>query len=74
MNDNVQPLGYGYDTSTAQRNQVLRNTYWLLTLSLLLAVGGALLMVSAAFWSWRDAAAGNHEMHRARIAAGRAGN
>ena len=42
------------------------------SLSLLLAVGGALLVVSAACWSWRDAAAGQHERHRARIAAGRA--
>ena len=41
MNDNVQPLGYGYDTSVAQRNQVLRNTYWLLALSLLPTVLGA---------------------------------
>ena len=43
MNDNVQPLGYGYDTSVAQRNQVLRNTYWLLALSLLPTVLGAWL-------------------------------
>ena len=41
MNDNVQPLGYGYDTSVAQRNQVLRNTYWLLALRLLPTVLGA---------------------------------
>ena len=41
MNDNVQPLGYGFETSTAQRNQVLRNTYWLLALSLLPTVLGA---------------------------------
>ena len=41
MNDNVQPLSYGYDISTAQRNQVLRNTYWLLALSLLPTVLGA---------------------------------
>jgi len=46
MNDNVQPLGYGYDTSTAQRNQVLRNTYWLLALSLLPTVLGAWLGVA----------------------------
>ena len=46
MNDNVQPLGYGYDTSVAQRNQVLRNTYWLLALSLLPTVLGAWLGVA----------------------------
>ena len=46
MNENVQPLGYGYDTSIAQRNQVLRNTYWLLTLSLLPTVLGAWLGVA----------------------------
>jgi modulator of FtsH protease len=41
MNDNVQPFDYGYETSTAQRNLVLRNTYWLLALSLLPTVLGA---------------------------------
>jgi len=46
MNDNVQPFGYGYETSTAQRNQVLRNTYWLLALSLLPTVLGAWLGVA----------------------------
>jgi modulator of FtsH protease len=46
MNDNIQPLGYGYDTSVAQRNQVLRNTYWLLALSLLPTVLGAWLGVA----------------------------
>ena len=46
MNDNVQPLVYGYDTSVAQRNQVLRNTYWLLALSLLPTVLGAWLGVA----------------------------
>jgi modulator of FtsH protease len=46
MNDNVQHLGYGYDTSVAQRNQVLRNTYWLLALSLLPTVLGAWLGVA----------------------------
>ena len=46
MNDNVQPLGYGYDTRVAQRNQVLRNTYWLLALSLLPTVLGAWLGVA----------------------------
>ena len=46
MNDNVQPLGYGFETSVAQRNQVLRNTYWLLALSLLPTVLGAWLGVA----------------------------
>ena len=36
MNDNVQTIdqGYGYVASVEQRNKVLRNTYWLLALSL----------------------------------------
>ncbi len=42
------------------------------TLTLLLAAAGALMMVLAVWWSWRIAAAGRHEMHRARLAAGRA--
>jgi modulator of FtsH protease len=47
MNDRTQsihPLGYGTAVSTAeQRNKVLRNTYWLLALSLLPTVAGAWL-------------------------------
>ena len=41
MIDNVQPLGYGAVTSGEQRNRVLRNTYWLLALSLLPTILGA---------------------------------
>jgi modulator of FtsH protease len=35
--------GYGYATTQAQRNRVMRNTYWLLALSLLPTVLGAWL-------------------------------
>ncbi len=44
MNDNVQilqPVGYGSASPAEQRNRVLRNTYWLLALSLLPTVLGA---------------------------------
>ncbi len=41
MNDNVQTLDHGYVASAEQRNRVLRNTYWLLALSLLPTVLGA---------------------------------
>ena len=41
MNDPVQTLDYGYAGSVAQRNRVLRNTYWLLALSLIPTVLGA---------------------------------
>ncbi|MDP3827240.1 MAG: Bax inhibitor-1 family protein, partial [Polaromonas sp.] len=41
MNDNVQTLDHGYVGSAEQRNRVLRNTYWLLALSLLPTVLGA---------------------------------
>ena len=45
MNDRVQAISHGadlgYGISTAQRNKVLRNTYWLLALSLLPTVLGA---------------------------------
>ncbi len=44
MTDNVQTLntaGYGTAASSQQRNRVLRNTYWLLALSLLPTVLGA---------------------------------
>ncbi len=48
MTDYVQQLerGYGAGTLTAQRNQVLRNTYWLLALSLVPTVLGAWLGVA----------------------------
>jgi modulator of FtsH protease len=45
MNDRVnaidQSSGLGYGVSAAERNKVLRNTYWLLALSLLPTVFGA---------------------------------
>lgn len=43
MNDQVQTIDYGYAVSTEQRNKVLRNTYWLLALSLIPTVLGAWL-------------------------------
>jgi modulator of FtsH protease len=41
MNENVQTLDRGYVGSVEQRNRVLRNTYWLLALSMLPTVLGA---------------------------------
>ena len=41
MTDNVQTLNYGSAAALEQRNRVLRNTYWLLALSLLPTVLGA---------------------------------
>ena len=48
MTDNVQSIdrGYGYAVSAEQRNKVLRNTYWLLALSLVPTVLGAWLGVA----------------------------
>ena len=46
MNDQVQTVDYGYALPAAQRNRVLRNTYWLLALSLLPTVLGAWLGVA----------------------------
>ena len=50
MNDRVQTLepstGYGSVVSQGERNRVLRNTYWLLALSLLPTVLGAWLGVA----------------------------
>ena len=48
MSDPVQTLDsrYGYGVSTQERNRVLRNTYWLLALSLLPTVLGAWLGVA----------------------------
>jgi len=46
MNDNVQTLDHGHIASATQRNQVLRNTYWLLALSLLPTVLGAWIGVA----------------------------
>ncbi|HEY8050728.1 MAG TPA: Bax inhibitor-1 family protein [Ramlibacter sp.] len=41
MNEPVQTFGYGYAGSAQQRNRVLRNTYWLLALSMIPTVLGA---------------------------------
>src|SRR5687768_3569000 len=49
MNDRVQTIqtaGYGDVQSLEQRNKVLRNTYWLLALSLVPTVLGAWLGVA----------------------------
>jgi len=47
MNEQVTPAGYGYALPSAQqRNRVLRNTYWLLVLSLVPTVLGAWLGVA----------------------------
>ncbi|MBA2963372.1 MULTISPECIES: Bax inhibitor-1 family protein [Ramlibacter] len=47
MNEQVSPAGYGYALPSVQeRNRVLRNTYWLLALSLLPTVLGAWVGVS----------------------------
>ena len=49
MNDRVQTInqaGYGQGASLVERNRVLRNTYWLLALSLLPTVLGAWLGVA----------------------------
>ncbi len=49
MNDRVTPLpsaDYGYGISQEQRQKVLRNTYWLLALSLLPTVLGAWIGVA----------------------------
>jgi modulator of FtsH protease len=41
MNDNVQTINYGTAVGAEQRNRVLRNTYWLLALSMVPTVLGA---------------------------------
>src|SRR6476469_3536719 len=47
MNEQVTPAGYGYALPSVQeRNRVLRNTYWLLALSLVPTVLGAWVGVS----------------------------
>ena len=48
MNDNIQVFGApsAIDPTTAQRNQVLRNTYWLLALSMIPTVLGAWIGVA----------------------------
>jgi modulator of FtsH protease len=47
MNDNLQSLEYQFlNTSTVDRNRVLRNTYWLLAISMVPTVLGAWLGVA----------------------------
>ncbi|MFN0003527.1 MAG: Bax inhibitor-1/YccA family protein [Burkholderiaceae bacterium] len=47
MNDNLQSLDYQFlNTSTVDRNRVLRNTYWLLALTMVPTVLGAWLGVA----------------------------
>jgi len=46
MNDQIQTVDYGYAASAQERNKVLRNTYWLLSLSLVPTVLGAWLGVA----------------------------
>ena len=49
MNENLQPAFSGYTgagTAVEQRNRVLRNTYWLLALSMIPTVLGAWIGVS----------------------------
>lgn len=46
MNEQVRTVDYGYALPAEQRNRVLRNTYWLLALSLLPTVLGAWLGVA----------------------------
>ncbi|MCY7369886.1 MAG: Bax inhibitor-1 family protein, partial [Polaromonas sp.] len=46
MTDQVHSLNYGVATSPQQRNRVLRNTYWLLALSMLPTVLGAWIGVA----------------------------
>ncbi len=46
MSDNVYSPGYGGVASAEQRNKVMRNTYWLLAISLLPTVAGAWLGVA----------------------------
>lgn len=41
MNENIRTYGYGDALPSAERNKVLRNTYWLLALSMLPTVLGA---------------------------------
>ena len=41
MNEQVQTIDYGYAATADQRNKVMRNTYWLLALSMLPTVLGA---------------------------------
>jgi modulator of FtsH protease len=46
MNDKIQDYCYGYQPTSLERNRVLRNTYWLLALSMLPTVLGAWIGVT----------------------------
>ena len=46
MNDKTQDFSYGYQPTSLERNRVLRNTYWLLALSMLPTVLGAWMGVA----------------------------
>ncbi|MEY3871760.1 MAG: hypothetical protein RLZZ296_755 [Pseudomonadota bacterium] len=46
MNDKIQDFSYGYQPTSLERNRVLRNTYWLLALSMLPTVLGAWIGVA----------------------------
>ena len=48
MTDRITTLntGYGFDVSTQERNKVLRNTYWLLSLSMVPTILGAWIGVA----------------------------
>ena len=46
MNEQIRTIDYGYAATAQERNKVLRNTYWLLALSLLPTVLGAWLGVA----------------------------
>ena len=46
MNDKTQDYSYGYQPTSLERNRVLRNTYWLLALSMLPTVLGAWMGVA----------------------------
>ena len=47
MNENIQTLDYGIVASAEQRHKVMRNTYWLLALSMLPTVLGAWIGVAS---------------------------
>ncbi len=46
MNENARTIDYGYAGAVGERNRVLRNTYWLLALSMIPTVLGAWLGVA----------------------------
>jgi len=59
MNENVHPIGFGQAVALQQeRNKVLRNTYWLLALSLLPTVLGAWLGVATGITRYLSGALG----------------